>query len=126
MNATTAGTPPEALRATMVDHVVNAGHARSGPVEEAMRTVPRHHYVPAATVEEAYANIAVITKRASDGAALSCASVPTVVAMMLDQLDVRPGDRILRLVLEPATTPPSWLTSPGRPGRSPPSTSTRR
>lgn len=93
---TTTGTP-EALRASMVDHVVKAGHARSGPVEEALQEVPRHRYVPVATVEDAYANIAVITKRASDGTVLSCASVPTVVAMMLDQLDVRPGDRILEI-----------------------------
>jgi len=97
MNTTTAGTAPEALRASMVNHVVEAGHARSGPVEEAMRTVPRHRYVPAATVENAYADIAVITKRDSDGAALSCASVPIIVGMMLDQLDVNPGDRILEI-----------------------------
>ena len=28
---------------------------------------------------------------------LSCASVPSVVAMMLDRLDVQPGDRILEI-----------------------------
>jgi hypothetical protein len=49
--------------------------------------VPRHLFVPEASVEDAYADSAVVTKRAVDGAALSCASVPTVVAMMLDQLD---------------------------------------
>lgn len=93
----TTGTPAETLRASMVDHIVKAGRARSGPVEAAMRTVPRHRFVPAADIEDAYANIAVITKRGPDGAALSCATVPTVVALMLDQLDVRPGDRILEI-----------------------------
>ncbi|MGH3933418.1 MAG: methyltransferase, FxLD system [Pseudonocardiaceae bacterium] len=98
MNTTAAtGTPPETLRASMVDHIVKAGHARTSPVEEALRTVPRHLYVPHATVEDAYADIAVITKRDTDGAALSCASVPTIVAMMLDQLGVRPGDRSLEI-----------------------------
>jgi protein-L-isoaspartate(D-aspartate) O-methyltransferase len=48
-------------------------------------------------MEDAYANIAVITKRAGDGSALSCASVPTVVAMQLDQLDVQPGNRVLEV-----------------------------
>lgn len=96
MNTTTA-TSPEDLRARMVDNIVGAGHARSGQVEEAMRHVPRHHFVPDASVEDAYADIAVITKRAADGAALSCASVPSIVAMMLDQLDVQPGDRILEI-----------------------------
>jgi protein-L-isoaspartate(D-aspartate) O-methyltransferase len=97
MTTATTGTPPDALRALMVDRIVKAGHARSAPVEQALRDVPRHLYVPAAPVEDAYADIAVITKRAGDGAALSCASAPTVVAMMLDQLDVRPGDRILEI-----------------------------
>ncbi|MET9314201.1 methyltransferase, FxLD system [Kribbella sp. NPDC003505] len=88
---------PEVLRAAMVDHIKAVGHATSPAVEQAMRTVPRHDFVPGATVEDAYADIAVITKRASDGSALSCASVPTVVAMMLDQLQVQPGNRILEI-----------------------------
>ncbi|KAA9163332.1 methyltransferase, FxLD system [Amycolatopsis acidicola] len=81
----------------MVDHVRHAGFAENPAVEEALRTVPRHQFVPAATIADAYANAAVITKRAADGSALSCASVPTVVAMMLDQLDVHPGHTILEI-----------------------------
>lgn len=97
MNSATSATPSEALRAAMVDRVRSAGHASSTAVEQAMRAVPRHRFVPAAAVKDAYADIAVITKSAGDGTALSCASVPTVVAMMLDQLDVRPGDRVLEI-----------------------------
>jgi len=97
MNNTTTGTSPEALRASMVAHVKQAGHARNPAVEEALREIPRHCFVPAATAEDAYANKAVITKRAGDGSALSCASVPTVVAMQLDQLDVQPGNRVLEI-----------------------------
>jgi protein-L-isoaspartate(D-aspartate) O-methyltransferase len=88
---------PETLRAAMVDNILAAGHATTPAVEQAMRTVPRHEFVPAASVEDAYADIAVITKRASDGTALSCASVPTIVATMLDQLQVQPRDRILEI-----------------------------
>jgi protein-L-isoaspartate(D-aspartate) O-methyltransferase len=88
---------PESLRAAMVDQILKAGHARSPAVEKAMRTMPRHQFVPAASLEDAYADIAVITKQAPDGAALSCASVPTIVAMMLDQLDVQLGDRVLEI-----------------------------
>jgi protein-L-isoaspartate(D-aspartate) O-methyltransferase len=88
---------PETLRAAMVDNILAAGHATIPAVEQAMRAVPRHEFVPAASVTDAYADIAVITKRASDGAALSCASVPTIVAMMLDQLQVRSGDRVLEI-----------------------------
>src|SRR5947207_383578 len=88
---------PETLRTQMVDRIIAAGWARSERVAEAMRTVPRHLFVPDAPVQEAYDDRAVITKRAPDGTALSCASEPVIVAMMLDQLDVHPGHRILEI-----------------------------
>lgn len=94
---TTAGNVPDALRTAMVDFITAHGYATSEPVAAAMRTVPRHKFVPGASVEDAYANVAVITKNAANGAALSCASVPTVVAMMLDQLDIQPGNRVLEI-----------------------------
>ncbi|MDT0445712.1 methyltransferase, FxLD system [Streptomyces johnsoniae] len=96
MNATTH-TSPEALRSAMVDQLTAEGSLASDRVEQAMRDVPRHRFVPAADLEDAYADQAVITKRAEDGTALSCASVPSVVAMMLQQLDVHPGRRILEI-----------------------------
>ena len=88
---------PEALRAAMVDHIKQAGWASNARVERAMRTVPRHLFVPETPLTDAYADQAVITKTAPDGTALSCASVPTIVAMMLDQLRVEPGHRILEI-----------------------------
>ncbi|MCP2274417.1 protein-L-isoaspartate(D-aspartate) O-methyltransferase [Actinokineospora diospyrosa] len=94
---TTTDSAPETLRARMVDTILAAGHAQTPAVEAVLRAVPRHRFVPEASLEDAYADIAVITKRADDGAALSCASVPTVVAMMLDQLDVHPGQRVLEI-----------------------------
>jgi protein-L-isoaspartate(D-aspartate) O-methyltransferase len=97
MNHASSSASPEALRARMADQIVRAGRVQSGRIEAALREVPRHEFVPAANTEEAYADQAVITKRASNGASLSCASVPSLVAAMLDQLDVRPGDRILEI-----------------------------
>jgi protein-L-isoaspartate(D-aspartate) O-methyltransferase len=97
MNHTRSAASPEALRARIADQIVQADQARSDRVEAALREVPRHEFVPAASVGEAYADQVVITKRASSGASLSCASVPGLVAAMLDQLDIRPGDRILEI-----------------------------
>ncbi|TDD79660.1 methyltransferase, FxLD system [Actinomadura rubrisoli] len=89
--------PPEFLRADMVDQIVKA-RPRSARVEKVMHTVPRHRFLPETLLKDAYApNKAVITKRAADGTALSCSSVPTLVATMLDQLNVEPGDRILEI-----------------------------
>ncbi len=94
---TTIPTSPEALRSAMVDQLAADGTLASHRVGQAMRDVPRHRFVPSAGLEDAYADQAVITKRAEDGTALSCASVPSVVAMMLQQLDVHPGQRILEI-----------------------------
>jgi len=91
-------TRPEDLRHRMVDHIDAAGHLHSSGVEQALRTVPRHLFVPEASVEDAYANKAITTKPGGPGGKpASCASVPTVVAMMLGQLDARPGDRVLEI-----------------------------
>jgi hypothetical protein len=92
MNSSLHATLPELLRSRMVDGILKIGHARTS-VEEALRAVPRHLFVSGASVEDAYADQAVITKRAGDGTALSCASVPSFVATILDQLDVRPSVR---------------------------------
>jgi protein-L-isoaspartate(D-aspartate) O-methyltransferase len=93
----TAGPTPEVLRERMVDVVRGAGHAATPAVEAAMRAVERHRFVPGAPLEAAYDDIAISIKDAPDGRMLSCASVPSVVGMMLDQLDVRPGQRILEI-----------------------------
>ncbi|WP_034088889.1 methyltransferase, FxLD system [Streptacidiphilus albus] len=98
MNATTSSDTAEALRNRMVDQIKDAGGIQSSAVEDAMRTVHRDAFLPAATLEEAYADQAVTIKpNPAGGLALSCASQPTIVALMLDQLDVKPGDRILEI-----------------------------
>ncbi|GAB2835531.1 methyltransferase, FxLD system [Streptomyces daliensis] len=94
---TATGSSPEELRTRLVDELTAEGTLRDPRVTQAMRDVPRHRFLPAAGLEEAYADEAVITKRADDGTALSCASMPSIVAMMLQQLDVRPGQRILEI-----------------------------
>ncbi|MFI2548298.1 methyltransferase, FxLD system [Streptomyces rochei] len=85
------------LRAQLIDHLVETGCVRTPRVEEAMRTVPRHLFVPNAPLEKAYGNTPVDTKFDGSGRSISCASQPDIVAMMLEQLDVQPGQKILEL-----------------------------
>jgi protein-L-isoaspartate(D-aspartate) O-methyltransferase len=108
------GLTAEKLRGHMVDAIVRA-QPTSARVAEAMLAVPRHAFLPGAPVERAYADEAVITKRSSGGAALSCASVPSLVAAMLDQLDVQPGQS-WRSALAPVTTRPCWPGWPAQAG----------
>ncbi|GAA3393315.1 hypothetical protein GCM10020369_58390 [Cryptosporangium minutisporangium] len=100
MNSATASPTPEVLRDRMVDRVVANAHAGvpgAGRVAQVMRAVPRHQFVPEASLEDAYGEGAVITKRGADGKATSCASEPGVVGMMLEQLRLRPGQRVLEI-----------------------------
>ncbi|MFJ2259528.1 methyltransferase, FxLD system [Streptomyces sp. NPDC087844] len=100
VNSDTITTPTadaERFRNALVDQLRADGHARTPAVETALRTVPRHVFVPEASLEDAYANAPVHIKYDTDGTSISCASQPGVVALMLDQLDAQPGERILEL-----------------------------
>ncbi|MFC9688185.1 methyltransferase, FxLD system [Kribbella sp. NPDC056951] len=85
------------LRHALVEEVVNEGRVRTPSIKEAMETVPRHLFVPGASLEQAYANSTVDIKRAEDGTSISCASQPGVVGLMLEQLKVEPGHNVLEV-----------------------------
>jgi len=84
------------LRDGMVDGLVERGAVSDPRVVEALRAVPRHVFVPAVSAEQAYEDRAVVTKF-EDGRPSSSASQPSVVARMLDQLDVAPGHSVLEI-----------------------------
>jgi protein-L-isoaspartate(D-aspartate) O-methyltransferase len=81
----------------MVDALVESGVVTSGAVEQAMRHVARHCFLPGEDVAAAYADRAVVFKRSAQGQPLSSASQPTMVAAMLELLDVRRGQRVLEV-----------------------------
>ncbi|MFJ8561625.1 methyltransferase, FxLD system [Streptomyces microflavus] len=94
---TTPTSDAERLRNALVDQLRADGSVRTPAVETALRTVPRHVFVPDVPLEDAYANAPVHIKYDTDGSSISCASQPGVVALMLDQLDCREGERVLEL-----------------------------
>ena len=85
------------LRTQLIDTLARDGWITTPAIEEAMRTVPRHLFLPEVAVQEAYEDKNVPTKTGPDGACLSSASAPHIVAMMLDQLQPTPGMRILEI-----------------------------
>ncbi|WP_206050793.1 methyltransferase, FxLD system [Nocardioides speluncae] len=87
----------DSLRQALVDKVVAEGRVRTPAIKQAMQTVPRHLFVPGASLEQAYANSTVDIKHADDGASISCASQPGIVGLMLEQLQVEPGHNVLEL-----------------------------
>jgi len=46
-----------------------------------------------------------VTKRDADGQPISSSSQPAIMAIMADQLDLAPGQRVLEIGAGPATTP---------------------
>jgi protein-L-isoaspartate(D-aspartate) O-methyltransferase len=94
---TTSTLTPDAARAAMLTRLHDARPGLDPRVAGAMRVVPRDRFVPQATVEDAYADRAVITKKAASGVPLSCASEPRIVAMMLGQLAVPAGAQVLEI-----------------------------
>ncbi|HET9974412.1 MAG TPA: methyltransferase, FxLD system [Streptosporangiaceae bacterium] len=97
MTVTAPAASPEQLNQLMIDAITAARPVgTSDPrVLAAIRAVPRHAFVPGASLADAYnPDLAVITKRGPAGTALSCASVPYLVAAMLEQLDVHNGHRV--------------------------------
>ncbi|MEU0840843.1 methyltransferase, FxLD system [Streptomyces sp. NPDC005962] len=85
------------LRNELVDQIV-AKRPLPPRVERALRTVHREVHLPGLDPAVAYSNKAVTIKDNPEGPlALSCASVPSTVAMMLGQLDAQPGDHVLEI-----------------------------
>ncbi|MFJ7124046.1 hypothetical protein ACIQUO_29135 [Streptomyces albogriseolus] len=85
------------LRNRLVDAIL-AERRVPADVERAMRTVPRHAFLPGLELENAYTDQAVTIKdNPGKPLPLSCASVPSVVAMMLEQLDARAADDVLEI-----------------------------
>nr|WTB08266.1 methyltransferase, FxLD system [Streptomyces antimycoticus] len=97
VNSDTIETSPDDLRSRLVDQLVQGGSIRTARVEQAMRAMPRHLFVPQAPLEKAYSNTTVDTKYDSAGRSISCASQPGIVALMLEQLHVEPGMKVLEL-----------------------------
>src|ERR1700760_308994 len=85
------------LRDRMVADVTAAHRTVSVPVTEALRGVPRHLFLPGIPAEAAYRDDALVPRRAPDGQPTSSSSQPTIMAIMLDQLGLEPGQRVLEI-----------------------------
>lgn len=84
------------LRQEMVDRLKNLGVISISSVEQAFRAVPRHLFVPKVEVKTAYTNEAIMTKK-QDGHAISSSSQPSIMAIMLEMLDLQTGQHVLEI-----------------------------
>ena len=86
----------DGLRQQLVEKLRSDGMLRDPAVERALRTVPRHLFLPGVALEQAYSDSAIPTHE-EDGVPISSASQPAIVAVMLQQLGLASGMRVLEI-----------------------------
>jgi len=86
-----------ALHQALVDTLQRDGFIQTPRVLAAFRAIPRHLFLPGVALDKVYQNEPVATRRQQDGRALSCSSRPAIMALMLEQLRLEPGQRVLEI-----------------------------
>ena len=84
------------LRQDLIDRLSRTGVLFDARVRAAMLAAPRHRFIPAVPLTDAYDDRAIAIKE-HNGLVLSSISQPGMIAQMLQLLDVQPGDAILEV-----------------------------
>ena len=85
-----------ALQHALLATLKHNGLLRSPHVEAAFHAVPRHLFLPGVPLDEVYRDGSVSIKQ-RDGVSISSSSQPSMMAIMLEQLDLQPGQRVLEI-----------------------------
>ncbi len=85
------------LQQNLANQLKKNDSLHSSRVEEAFLAVPRHHFVPNVPLERVYRDEALITKYDANHIGISSSSQPAIMAIMLEQLDLREGQRVLEI-----------------------------
>jgi len=87
----------QALNEALIASLKQDGNLHDPRVEAAFRAVPRHLFLPDLPLDQAYQDDAIPTKRLESGEVVSSSSQPAMMAIMLEQLDLQPGQRVLEI-----------------------------
>lgn len=85
------------LQSALVNRLKEGGAIQSRAVENAFLAVPRHLFVPGIDPERAYADVVIPIKQNAAGETISSSSQPAIMAIMLEQLNLRPGQNVLEI-----------------------------
>jgi protein-L-isoaspartate(D-aspartate) O-methyltransferase len=86
----------EDLHEDLVRALKARGRLRTAEIEAAFLAVRRHHFLASQPPGIAYRD-QVVTTKVKDGIPISASTQPSLMAAMLDQLDLRPGHRALEI-----------------------------
>ena len=87
---------PDLLRNALVDTLVESGAIGSPATERAFRSVPRHLFVPEAEIVDTYTDRPIFLRWEGERPT-SSSSQPTMMAIMIEQLQLEPGMRVLEV-----------------------------
>jgi protein-L-isoaspartate(D-aspartate) O-methyltransferase len=87
---------PAEARARLVESLRASGLAGAA-VSEAFLAVPRHVFLPQELTARAYEDAALVTKSDACGLPLSSSTQPAMMAIMLEQLGLAAGHRVLEI-----------------------------
>src|SRR5512139_345453 len=86
-----------ALNQALIDDLKKRGLIKTPRIEAAFRAVPRHLFLPGVPLEEVYSDRAISAKQDPDGKWISSSSQPAIMAIMLEQLGLEPGHKVLEI-----------------------------
>jgi protein-L-isoaspartate(D-aspartate) O-methyltransferase len=84
------------LRRGLIDQLTRQGAITTKSVEEAFRAIPRHLFLPDTPLQTVYQDTHVVSK-VRNNIPISSSSQPSLMANMLELLDVRKEQRILEI-----------------------------
>ncbi len=95
-NQTSSSEEAGELRSRLVEELVRQGAIASPSVRRAFEDVPRHLFVPRVDVATAYSDRPIFI-RWDEGIPTSSSSQPKMMALMMEQLGLEPGNRVLEI-----------------------------
>ncbi len=91
------GNDVSALHEALVEKLKSMGAISTAVVEAAFRAVPRHLFLPDVELQKVYSDEVIPTKRLDNEEVVSSSSQPAIMAIMLEQLALEPGQRVLEI-----------------------------
>lgn len=86
-----------ALNQALIDELRTKGCIQTQSIEAAFRAVLRHQFLPGTPLEQVYSDRAIAAKQDQTGQWISSSSQPAIMAIMLEQLGLQPGHRVLEI-----------------------------
>ena len=86
-----------AYQQALVDRLKAQNCVTTLVTEQAFLTVPRHLFLPGEPLDQVYDDRSIVVRRDAEGELTSSSSQPAIMAIMLEQLGLKPGQRVLEI-----------------------------